>query len=80
MEGLYSKWPRIDKELILKHHKGLIATSCCIGASVPQAILREDPKPPKPNLNGGLICLAKIFISSCNDMRSRAADHQQSIA
>jgi DNA polymerase-3 subunit alpha len=40
MEGLYSKWPRIDKELILKYHKGLIATTCCLGASVPQAILR----------------------------------------
>ena len=39
MEGLYSKWPRIDKELILKHHKGIIATTCCLGASVPQAIL-----------------------------------------
>jgi DNA polymerase-3 subunit alpha len=41
MEGLYSKWPRIDKELILKHHKGIIATTCCLGASVPQAILRS---------------------------------------
>jgi DNA polymerase-3 subunit alpha len=41
MEGLYSKWPRIDKELILKYHKGLIATTCCIGASVPQSILRD---------------------------------------
>ncbi|GAB3938408.1 DNA polymerase III subunit alpha [Mucilaginibacter myungsuensis] len=40
MEGLYSKWPRIDKELILKYHEGLIATTCCIGASVPQAILK----------------------------------------
>ncbi|MGF7038089.1 DNA polymerase III subunit alpha [Mucilaginibacter lappiensis] len=44
MEGLYSKWPRIDKELILKYHKGLIATTCCIGASVPQAILRDTPE------------------------------------
>lgn len=44
MEGLYSKWPRIDKELILKHHKGIIATTCCIGASVPQAILRDTPE------------------------------------
>ncbi len=43
MEGLYSKWPRIDKELVLKYHKGLIATTCCIGASVPQAILRKSP-------------------------------------
>jgi DNA polymerase-3 subunit alpha len=41
IEGLYSKWPRIDKELILKYHKGLIATTCCIGASVPQAILKK---------------------------------------
>jgi len=41
IEGLYSKWPRIDKELILKYHEGLIATTCCIGASVPQAILKN---------------------------------------
>ncbi|SIQ52578.1 DNA polymerase III subunit alpha [Pontibacter lucknowensis] len=39
IEGVYSKWPRIDKELLLKYSKGLIATSCCIGAEVPQAIL-----------------------------------------
>ena len=42
IEGMYSKWPRIDKELVLKYHKGLIATTCCIGASVPQAILRKS--------------------------------------
>ncbi len=41
IEGMYSKWPRIDKELILKYHKGLIATTCCIGAEVPQAILNK---------------------------------------
>ena len=41
IEGMYSKWPRIDKELILQYHKGLIATTCCIGASVPQAILKN---------------------------------------
>ena len=41
MEGMYSKYPRIDKELILKYHKGLIATTCCIGAMVPKAILRN---------------------------------------
>ena len=40
-EGLYSKFPRIDKELIEKYHEGLIATTCCLGASVPQAILRD---------------------------------------
>jgi len=41
-EGLYSKYPRIDKELILKYHEGLIATTCCIGAYVPQTILHES--------------------------------------
>ena len=40
IEGMYGKFPRIDKELILKHHEGLIATSCCIGAEIPQAILQ----------------------------------------
>jgi DNA polymerase III subunit alpha len=41
MQGLYSKWPRIDKSLIEKYHHGLIATTCCIGAEVPQAILSQ---------------------------------------
>lgn len=41
IDGMYSKYPRIDKELILKYHKGLIATTCCIGAMVPKAILRN---------------------------------------
>ncbi len=41
IEGMYGKYPRIDKELILKYHEGLIATTCCLGASVPQAILRK---------------------------------------
>ncbi len=39
IEGLYSKYPRVDKELIEKYHEGLIATTCCIGAYVPQTIL-----------------------------------------
>ncbi len=41
MEGMYSKYPRIDKALLLKHKEGLIATTCCLGASVPQAILHK---------------------------------------
>ncbi|MDX1942127.1 MAG: DNA polymerase III subunit alpha [Saprospiraceae bacterium] len=39
MDGLYGKYPRIDKEILLKYHEGLVATSCCIGAEIPQAIL-----------------------------------------
>ena len=41
MEGMYSKYPRIDKGLIEKYHKGLIATTCCLGARVPQMILTK---------------------------------------
>ena len=40
-EGLYSKWPRIDRELLEKYSEGLIATSCCIGAEIPQALLHK---------------------------------------
>lgn len=40
-EGLYSKYPRIDKELVQKYHKGLIASTCCLGASVPKTILEK---------------------------------------
>lgn len=42
IEGMYSKYPRIDKELIEKYHEGIIATTCCIGAYVPQTILKQS--------------------------------------
>ncbi|GIV33221.1 MAG: DNA-directed DNA polymerase [Chitinophagales bacterium] len=41
IEGLYGKYPRIDKELIQQYHKGLIATTCCLAAEVPRTILRQ---------------------------------------
>ncbi len=41
IEGLYSKFPRVDKDLIKQYSEGLIATSCCIGAEIPQAILNH---------------------------------------
>jgi len=41
IEGMYSKWPRIDKGLIEKYHNGLVATSCCLAAEIPQAILTK---------------------------------------
>ena len=40
IEGLYGKFPRIDKELILQYNEGIIATSCCIGAEIPQTLLK----------------------------------------
>ncbi|MBC3783933.1 DNA polymerase III subunit alpha [Spirosoma utsteinense] len=41
MEGLYGKYPRVTKELIDKYKEGLIASTCCIGASVPKTILKK---------------------------------------
>lgn len=41
IDGFYSKYPRIDKELILKYHEGLIATTCCLAAEVPRAIINK---------------------------------------
>ena len=41
IDGKYGVYPRIDKKLIEKYHEGLIATTCCIGAYVPQMILEK---------------------------------------
>src|SRR3990172_4795022 len=38
LEGFYYK-PRVDKELLTRHHEGLIALSACIGGEIPQLIL-----------------------------------------
>lgn len=40
-EGFYYK-PRIDKELLRKYNKGLIASSACLGGEIPQAIMNGD--------------------------------------
>ena len=40
-EGFHYK-PRIDDELLAKHHGGLIGSSACLGGSIPQAVLRGD--------------------------------------
>ncbi len=40
-EGFYYK-PRIDKELLRKHSKGLIASSACLGGEIPQAIMNGN--------------------------------------
>ncbi len=41
LEGFYYK-PRIDKEVLQKHSKGLIALSSCLKGEIPQMILREN--------------------------------------
>ncbi|MBK8445102.1 MAG: hypothetical protein IPL35_17615 [Sphingobacteriales bacterium] len=41
LRGLYGKFPRVDKSLI-KQYKRFNATTCCIGAEVPQAIIFKE--------------------------------------
>lgn len=45
-DGLYYK-PRIDKELLMRHSEGLIATTCCLASEVNQAILKQGEKEAK---------------------------------
>ncbi|MCK6456241.1 MAG: DNA polymerase III subunit alpha [Phycisphaerae bacterium] len=40
-EGFYYR-PRIDREVLEAHHQGLICTSTCLGAEIPQALLKRD--------------------------------------
>jgi DNA polymerase-3 subunit alpha len=42
-EGFYYK-PRIDKEVLRAHSKGLIATSACLGGEVASAFMKRDMK------------------------------------
>ncbi len=42
LNGMYYK-PRIDRELLAQHHKGLIALSACIGGEIQQAVLKNRP-------------------------------------
>jgi DNA polymerase-3 subunit alpha len=41
LEGFYYK-PRIDKDLLSQHSKGLIALSACLKGSVPERVLNEQ--------------------------------------
>lgn len=41
LEGFYYK-PRIDKELLREHHKGIIALSGCMSGEIPRALLSGE--------------------------------------
>jgi DNA polymerase-3 subunit alpha len=40
-EGFYYR-PRIDREALAAHHEGLICASSCLGAEIPDALLRHN--------------------------------------
>ncbi|MBI1372264.1 MAG: DNA polymerase III subunit alpha [Phycisphaera sp.] len=46
LEGFYYK-PRIDKEVLRAHSKGLIATSACLGGEIPSALTASDREKAK---------------------------------
>ena len=39
-DGFYYK-PRIDKDVLREHHRGIIATSACLGGEIPSAFMRR---------------------------------------
>ena len=41
INGFYGK-PRVDLELLRKHHEGLIALSACLAGAIPQYLMEED--------------------------------------
>jgi len=41
LEGFYYR-PRIDREVLAAHSEGLICTSTCLGAEIPQALIKHD--------------------------------------
>ena len=41
LEGFYYK-PRVDRELLARHSKGLLAASGCVGSEIPQTALKKD--------------------------------------
>ncbi len=50
LEGFYY-YPRIDHEFLAAHSEGLICTSGCLGAEIPQALLKEDPEEAVRRMN-----------------------------
>jgi DNA polymerase-3 subunit alpha len=53
-EGFYYK-PRIDKETLTRHAKGLIATSACLGGEIPAALMQDNRKKARE--------IAEIYLS-----------------
>ena len=41
INGFYGK-PRVDIEMLRKHHEGLIALSACLAGAIPQYLMEED--------------------------------------
>lgn len=49
-DGFYY-YPRIDRDFLADHAEGLIVTSGCMGAEVPQALLKDNPEEARRRLS-----------------------------
>ena len=58
LEGYYFK-PRIDKEILQHHSRGLIGTSSCIGGEIPAHILAGNMKKARESLSDFIDILGK---------------------
>lgn len=61
LEGLYSKWPRIDKALVAQYSEGLIATSCCLGAIIPKTFESKGEEAAEKELQWWLDVFGEDF-------------------
>ncbi len=50
LEGVFYR-PRIDKELLEKHHEGLIITTACLGGEIPKKIMQGDLEGARDAIN-----------------------------
>ena len=65
-EGLYGQFPRIDKELIFKNRKNLIALSGNLNGIIPQLILNQGIDKAEEELKWWLDCFGNDFYLEIN--------------
>ena len=63
LEGFYYK-PRIDKDLLAQHSKGLIALSACLRGDINETLLADSTKTPSASPTPTRTCSARITSSS----------------
>ena len=76
-EGFYYK-PRIDDELLEKHHEGLIALSACLAGDIPAAILegRHGEARKRAGLLPGALRVGRLLPGGPGPWHPRAEDGQ----
>jgi len=66
LEGFYYK-PRVDKELLRNHHKGLIALTSCLAGEIPTLILQNRIEDARKAINEYLDIFGEDFYLELQD-------------